>query len=241
MSRKLTVSVQVRDDEMGGIRLGNTRIPVEWVIIEFLHGETPEQIVANFSSLTLADVYTIISYYLHNRKEIDAYIQRRDEEAAAIRREIEAKYPTTDLRQRLQARLSEEQRQYITSPFARTSKNGVDIELALHTIKLDAARLGLALDLDDQGILWVKDANLWFDVILYAYYEGQSPEDMVDSYPSLNLGNLYSLIGYYLKNRTIVDTYMRHREVTTPQLRQVVATQFPPIGRQARVLARRTA
>ena len=52
-----------------------TRFPVRSVVIQVLRqGLTPEELVREFSHLTLAQVYDALSYYYDHRKEIDADI-----------------------------------------------------------------------------------------------------------------------------------------------------------------------
>jgi uncharacterized protein (DUF433 family) len=102
-----TITVPLRKDEVGGLKIGQTRIPLERVIYAYNQGETPEQIVYNYDTLDLVDVYAVISFYLQNREEVEAYMQRREREAEEIRREIEAKYPPHGLRERLLARRAE--------------------------------------------------------------------------------------------------------------------------------------
>src|SRR5688500_4429640 len=89
----------------GAARIGKTRVNLETVIAAFHRGDSPEQIVDSFDVLSLAEVYSVIGYYLNHREEVDAYIAQRDHEAEKLRREIEAKQPDTfSLRARLLAR-----------------------------------------------------------------------------------------------------------------------------------------
>lgn len=100
-----TEPVPLRTDEHGVIRVGNTQVLLDVVIREFNNGADPEGIVHGYSTLELADVYAVISYYLRRRKEVDEYLSARREEAARLRQEIEAKQPNrADLRAKLLAR-----------------------------------------------------------------------------------------------------------------------------------------
>jgi uncharacterized protein (DUF433 family) len=85
-----TMAIPLWTDEHGAIRVGNTRVLLELVIHAYYLGETPEGIVESYPSLTTADVYAVIGYYLVNRDEIDAYVRHRDAQAEHILREMEA-------------------------------------------------------------------------------------------------------------------------------------------------------
>lgn len=103
------VKVPLRQDEGGAIRIGETRVLLEMVIYAFLRGQTPEDIVQSYSSLQLDDVYAVITYYLQNRDEVDAYIEQVKADSAIIRAKIEASQPQMQqIRERLLKRLSEQ-------------------------------------------------------------------------------------------------------------------------------------
>lgn len=57
------------------IRLRGHRIWLEHVLLRYLYlGQTPEQIVEQFPSLTLDDVNIAIEYYRQHRTEAEAYM-----------------------------------------------------------------------------------------------------------------------------------------------------------------------
>jgi uncharacterized protein (DUF433 family) len=85
-----TMTVPLRTDEHSAIRIGKTRVLLELVIHAYYMGETPEGIVDSYPSLTTADVYAVIGYYLANREEIDTYVRQRDEQADQILHDMEA-------------------------------------------------------------------------------------------------------------------------------------------------------
>lgn len=58
------------------IRIKGHRIGIDNILWYYLEGYTPEEIVANLPTLTLEEVYATITYYLHNRSQIDAYLAR---------------------------------------------------------------------------------------------------------------------------------------------------------------------
>lgn len=90
-------------DEQGVVRVGSTRVTLDVIVHAFDAGASPEEIVQSFPTLCLPDVYSTIAYVLRHRSEVDAYLVEREAEAEAIRRKIEERYPTAQLRQRLRA------------------------------------------------------------------------------------------------------------------------------------------
>lgn len=85
-----TITIPLRTDAHGAIRVGKTRVLLELIIHAYYMGETPEGIVDSYPSLTTSDVYAVIGYYLANRDEIDTYVRQRDAQAEAILHDLEA-------------------------------------------------------------------------------------------------------------------------------------------------------
>lgn len=87
----------------GSLRIAGTRVSLDSVIYAFLEGATPEEICQDFSALSLAQVYATIAFYLHNREQVDAYLQEERRASENLRRELKARHRDflKDLRQRL--------------------------------------------------------------------------------------------------------------------------------------------
>ena len=100
----VTEIVPLRRDESGGLRVGSTRVPLDAIVISYQQGSNAEEIVQQYPTLALADVYVILGYYLHNQEEIEEYLRQRREYADALRREIEERFPTAGICERLLAR-----------------------------------------------------------------------------------------------------------------------------------------
>ena len=62
---------------------------LELVIRAFQRGQTPESIVQSYDTLSLPDVYAVVSYYLANPAPVDEYLRRCDQQAEAVRRKLE--------------------------------------------------------------------------------------------------------------------------------------------------------
>lgn len=88
----------------GIVRIAGTRVTLDTVVGAFLDGATPETIAQQYPSLSLADVYAVISYYLRNRTDVEVYLTRGQAQAAEVRAQNEARRDPTGIRARLLAR-----------------------------------------------------------------------------------------------------------------------------------------
>ena len=96
--------IPLRIDDHGTVRVGNTRVSLDSVIYDYQNGATAEQIADDFPTLDLADIHAVISYYLRNRNEVEAYLAAQQKESDEIRGRIEADSNTQIVRERLIAR-----------------------------------------------------------------------------------------------------------------------------------------
>jgi uncharacterized protein (DUF433 family) len=78
----------LKQEEGGAIRIGESRVLLELVIQAFQSGDTPETIVARYSTLSLSEVYRSIGYYLNHQETVDLYLQRREELAQVVEAKI---------------------------------------------------------------------------------------------------------------------------------------------------------
>ena len=95
----------LRKDETGAIRVGSSRVLLEIVIRAFQDGASAESIVDSYSTLTLADTYGAIAYYLKNKDSVEEYLNQREELAESVKRRIQAVQPDlSGIRSRLLSR-----------------------------------------------------------------------------------------------------------------------------------------
>jgi uncharacterized protein (DUF433 family) len=99
-----TRPVPLTTDAHGVMRIDDTRVSLDTVIFAFKQGATPEEIVADYSTLNLPDVYAVIAYYLQNRAEVEDYLRQREAQRDEAHREMEAHSPQAGIRERLLAR-----------------------------------------------------------------------------------------------------------------------------------------
>ncbi|MBI4789073.1 MAG: DUF433 domain-containing protein [Chloroflexi bacterium] len=96
--------IPLRVDSDGVIRVGKTRVTIDTVVQAFEEGATAEEIAQQYSSLTLAEVYSTIAYYRRREPEVKEYLRQRRHLAQAIRKENESRFSPQGVRERLLAR-----------------------------------------------------------------------------------------------------------------------------------------
>lgn len=96
--------IPLRIDSDGVVRVGGTRVTLDTLVAAFHDGATAEEMVQQYPSLQLADVYAVIGYYLRHQPEVEAYLQERQQRSETVRRENEARFDPRGVRDRLLAR-----------------------------------------------------------------------------------------------------------------------------------------
>jgi uncharacterized protein (DUF433 family) len=92
---------------------------------------------------------------------------------------------------------------------------------------------------DDRGVVRVGKTRVTLDIVIAAFLEGATAEGILEQYPSLQLSDIYSVIGYYLRHKAEVDTYLLERQNRAAEVRKEAERRFNPVGIRDRLLARR--
>lgn len=96
----------------------------------------------------------------------------------------------------------------------------------------------LPLMLEEEGMIRISGTRVTLDALVHAFMGGATAEEIAQQYPSLELPDIYSVIGYYLHNRVKVDAYLRERRQIAQKVKDENERQFEPEGIRARLLAR---
>jgi uncharacterized protein (DUF433 family) len=88
----------------GVMRVRGTRVTVDTVFAAFRDGATPEEIVQQYPSIPLADVYQVIGYCLRHSSDLETYLAGRREASRTARELNESTWPADGIRGRLIAR-----------------------------------------------------------------------------------------------------------------------------------------
>jgi uncharacterized protein (DUF433 family) len=100
----MTERIPLHKDADGVIRVGATRVTLDTVIGAFNAGATAEEIVQQYPSVILADVYSVIAYYLRHQADVQTYLAERQQQAAKVREDNERRFDSSGIRERLLAR-----------------------------------------------------------------------------------------------------------------------------------------
>ena len=98
--------IPLKTDLDGVVRVANTRVTLDTVIGAFKDGATAEEIVWQYPSLSLADVYAVIAYYLRRQADVESYLHHRQQAAERVREQNEARFNQKGIRERLLVRRS---------------------------------------------------------------------------------------------------------------------------------------
>jgi uncharacterized protein (DUF433 family) len=88
----------------GVVRVAGTRVTIDTIVGAFETGATAEEIALQYPTVPLVDVYSVITYYLRHKPEVDAHLKEREVLAERVREEVERRFPSTGIRERLLAR-----------------------------------------------------------------------------------------------------------------------------------------
>ena len=72
----------------------------------------------------------------------------------------------------------------------------------------------------ENGAYRVAGTRVSLDSVVYAFWRGESPESIVDSFPALTLEQVYGAVAYYLAHQAEVDAYLKEGEAEFEKLRQ---------------------
>jgi uncharacterized protein (DUF433 family) len=76
---------------------------------------------------------------------------------------------------------------------------------------------------------WIADSRISLDSIVYAFRNGLSPENIVQSFPLLTLEQVYGAIAFYLANRAEIDTYLLEEEAAFDAMPQPLQVDDPAL------------
>lgn len=92
-----------------------------------------------------------------------------------------------------------------------------------------SVRMPLGKDAD--GVIRVGGTRVTLDQVVRAFQRGESPAQIAEQYPVLDLADVYHVIGYYLSHRAELDAYLAEKTEQASVLRQQWEAEHPPLTR----------
>ncbi len=92
------------------------------------------------------------------------------------------------------------------------------------------------LTINADGVVRVGNTRVTLDTVIAAFLKGATAEEIAHQYPSLSLPDIYSVIGYYLKNRYEVDKYLATRKKQSQAIREQTEKKYDPVGIRERLI-----
>lgn len=93
---------------------------------------------------------------------------------------------------------------------------------------------------DSSGVFRIGGTRVTLDLVVRAFNRGATAEEIVQRFASLELSDVYQVLGYYLKHTAELVEYFEQREREEQEL-LVRHPEWSPNGLRERLLARRKA
>jgi len=78
---------------------------------------------------------------------------------------------------------------------------------------------------DSGGTIRVKGSRLIIDLIVFRYQEGDTVEEIHESFPTVSVEQIQKTLSWYLANQSEVDDYIRMRDKEAEILRREIESQ----------------
>lgn len=78
-----------------------------------------------------------------------------------------------------------------------------------------------------EGVYRVVGSRVSLDSLIYAFWDGKSPETIAQSFPTLTLEQVYGAIAFYLGHRVELDAYLQQGQRDYEAQRQATRDASP--------------
>jgi hypothetical protein len=88
--------------------------------------------------------------------------------------------------------------------------------------------LSVPLREDPPRVLRVGKSRVLLELVIHAFQRGETPDGIVQSYPTLSLPDVYAVASFYLANPGPIDTYLGQCDERAAGIRQKIEASQPP-------------
>ena len=96
------------------------------------------------------------------------------------------------------------------------------------TVDFEPLSVAVPLREDPPGVFRVGKSRVLLELVVRAFQDGATPEAIVQSYPTLNLADVYAVVSRYLADPAPFEDYLRKCDEEAEETRRrIEATQRP--------------
>lgn len=95
------------------------------------------------------------------------------------------------------------------------------------------------LTMEDGQTLRIGGSRITLDIVASYFRQGDSPEQIVEMFPTLRLADVYAVVGWMLRHEEEVNEYLTIRAEKAAELRAKVEEWCPPEGFREELAARK--
>ncbi len=92
----------------------------------------------------------------------------------------------------------------------------------------------------EDGVIRLHGTRITLDVLVSAFNEGATAEEIAHQYPSIALADVYQAIGYYLRHAAELAPYLEKRRLAAADAQEQNESRWTPDGIRGRLMARRS-
>jgi uncharacterized protein (DUF433 family) len=85
----------------------------------------------------------------------------------------------------------------------------------------------IPLETGQDGVVRVRGTRVTLDTVVAAFDQGATPEEITQQYPTVGLPDVYAVIGFYLRRRSEVETYLKERRRQSQAVRRQNESHLP--------------
>lgn len=87
----------------------------------------------------------------------------------------------------------------------------------------------MAYVIETAGVYRIDGSRVALDSIVAAFWNGQTPESIAQSFPTLSLEQVYGAVAYYLADRAQIDEYLTGQEADYDRARRAAIAADPAL------------
>ncbi|MBN1563710.1 MAG: DUF433 domain-containing protein [Anaerolineae bacterium] len=88
--------------------------------------------------------------------------------------------------------------------------------------------IDVPLQTDEHGKIRIGGTRVLLELVIRAFWRGETAEAIVDSYPTLKLADVYAVIAYYLTHRAEVDAYIQQADANSARIQRDIEVNYSP-------------